>query len=101
MHAICMGHDCTDFFYIVLPLNPQASPKITHTYIYIYIYNTKKPVTGLIKSEGEQHYYDKSRPEPNMLFILPILFYFAILKNLPYYSPQRTNYSLSKTYYSH
>ena len=40
------------------------------------------------------------RPEPIMLFILP-LYYSAILKNLPYYSPKRTNYSLSKTYYSH
>ena len=30
------------------------------------------------------------RPEPNMLFILICLFYSAVLKNLSYYSPQRT-----------
>ena len=34
-------------------------------------------------------------------FLFCLLFYSAILKNLPYYSPQCIDYSLSKTYYFH
>ena len=34
-------------------------------------------------------------------FLFCLLFYSAILKNLPYYSPQWTDYSLGKIHYSH
>ena len=40
------------------------------------------------------------RPEPNMLFTLPIIKFLNIWPIINY-SPHNTDYSLSKTYYSH
>ena len=84
-------------------------PNVTRSYAGTYtcvvtsaLDNSTMNATSIVIVDGKLSFcsictiWHINRPEPNVLFILPI-----ILQNLPYYSPQHTDYSLSKTYYSH